>query len=116
MAMVDYPYATDFIANLPAWPVNEACTQGSLAEASQATYSQLYGMSAAAQVYLNYTGEMLCLNTSTTDMEGIDDNGWNVLSCNEMPMPMSSGANSMFPPSTWDNAAYNTSCSTQFSI
>jgi dipeptidyl-peptidase-2 len=25
MVMVDYPYATDFIEPLPAWPINYAC-------------------------------------------------------------------------------------------
>ena len=25
MAMVNYPYATDFINPLPAWPISEAC-------------------------------------------------------------------------------------------
>ena len=33
MAMVDYPYPTNFIANLPAWPVNYACNQAKIATA-----------------------------------------------------------------------------------
>lgn len=35
MAMVDYPYATTFIANLPAWPVNQACANQNAAMEAQ---------------------------------------------------------------------------------
>jgi hypothetical protein len=55
MAMVDYPYPTQFVADLPAWPVNYACDQAKTAYAGHATNQSLYGLSAAAQTFYNYS-------------------------------------------------------------
>jgi lysosomal Pro-X carboxypeptidase len=58
---------------------------------------------------------MDCLNTSQPDTQGLDPNGWAVLACNEMPMPMSSSATtSMFPPEAWSDVDYSAECFSSF--
>jgi len=58
---------------------------------------------------------MECLNTTQPDTQGLDPNGWAVLACNELPMPMSSDSKtSMFPPEEWSNAEYSDECLEQF--
>ena len=54
---------------------------------------------------------MQCLDTSVSNDQRIDVNGWNVLACNELVMPMSSDAvTSMFPPYAWSNDDYSAWC------
>lgn len=43
--------------------------------------------------------------------QGLDDNGWAVLACNEMVMPFASNPKtSMFPPSEWNEEEYTAYC------
>jgi lysosomal Pro-X carboxypeptidase len=103
--MVNYPYPTNFINTLPAWPVDVSCANAT----SLTTYNFLGYISAlqkASNVFYNYTGQKECLNISSPDSTGLDANGWNVLACNEMVMPQgSSGINDMFLPQPWDAPA-----------
>jgi lysosomal Pro-X carboxypeptidase len=112
MAMVDYPYPTDFTANLPAWPVNVACADA-VSEATanaDSEFMNLYAISAAGSVYYNYAADpQFCLDVTVSQDQGLDDSGWSVQACNEMVMPFASGDNSMFPKSEWNetrNTAY----------
>jgi lysosomal Pro-X carboxypeptidase len=59
MAMVDYPYPTSFIEPLPAWPVNYTCS------VVMNTTDSLDALSAAGQVFYNYSGQLDCLDTSS---------------------------------------------------
>lgn len=45
LPMLDYPYATSFVAELPAWPVQKACT------ALLQTDVYLQGLAAVAAVF-----------------------------------------------------------------
>lgn len=112
MAMVDYPYYTNFVEPLPAWPVNASCAA---LEADVTTYASspnvnLYGIAAAGNLFYNYEGQLDCLDTSVQQGGGLDDNGWAVQACNEMCMPFASDADtSMFPTAQWNtttNSAY----------
>jgi len=112
MAMVDYPYPTDFVEPLPGYPVNVACLAA--AEAMQTHEGDeeavLYAIAAAGSVFYNYEGQLECLDVSSSQGGGLDDNGWGVQACNEMVMPFASNPEtSMFPPASWnekENTAY----------
>ena len=105
MAMVDYPYPTNFVEDLPAWPVSVSCAAAREAyEANQdSEYQTLYAIAAAGNVYYNYAGQLECLDVSVSQGGGLDDSGWSVQACNEMVMPFASEwPGSMFPEATWD--------------
>lgn len=105
MVMVDYPYPSNFVANLPAWPVNVACSEAAWAKTAHmmSDYSVLYGTAAANKVYADYADTGACLNTSVSSEGGIDQNGWNVLYCNEIVQPFASrDSTSLFPAFEWD--------------
>lgn len=119
MVMVDYPYATDFIEPLPAWPINYACAQASAAAElhKDDPLVDLYAMSAAGMVFLNYAGQQQCipLASSSSQNSGLDGNGWGVQYCNEMTMPFASReSTSMFPPSEWNEKENTLQCKLQY--
>ncbi|XP_074649830.1 lysosomal Pro-X carboxypeptidase-like isoform X2 [Tubulanus polymorphus] len=107
MAMVNYPYATNFLAPLPAWPIKVACKPLSTPNLDGPVL--LKALSQAAAVYYNTTGTVKCLNTSHTS--NIGDLGWDFQACTEMVMPMcADGKSDMFEPSPWDYNAFSVGC------
>lgn len=119
MAMVDYPYPTDFVEPLPAWPVTYSCAQAKLAQeqAVGKPYADLYPIAAAGSVFYNYAGQLECLDVSVQQGGGLDDNGWGVLACNEMVMPFASNPDtSMFPSSSWSDKVDTAYCEASYSL
>ena len=113
MAMVDYPYPTNFVEPLPAYPVNYACTQARAAYESHEgdEYQSLYAIQAAGKTFYNYAGQLPCLDVSVSQGGGLDDDGWSVLYCNEMVMPFASDSTtSMFPTASWDETSNSAYC------
>jgi lysosomal Pro-X carboxypeptidase len=66
MAMVNYPYPTNFVNDLPAWPVNASCVAAGALNATNST-GYMQAIAAAANVFYNYTGSMQCLNISDSN-------------------------------------------------
>ena len=74
MAMVNYPYATNFTADIPAWPLMEACNRAITPPASQNDDSDdhtttsvfntthIEAIQRAFNLYNNYTGKQECLD------------------------------------------------------
>jgi hypothetical protein len=60
MVMVDYPYESNFVAPLPAWPVNYSCAEASKAKYEHKYYElpNLYGIAAAGNTYFNFAGQI----------------------------------------------------------
>ena len=114
LAMVDYPYKANFLAPLPAYPVNAVCKH--LTNESLADKDLLVAINNAINVFTNYTKETKCLslNDSTPQLDAV---GWPFQSCTEMVMPLcTDGVNDMFEPNPWNFDEYSKDCMKQYSV
>ena len=59
LAMMDYPYPTNFVGDVPGWPVNVACSH---LDHDINQEELLEPLRDAASVYYNYTGQLECLD------------------------------------------------------
>jgi dipeptidyl-peptidase-2 len=102
LAMMDYPYPTDFIAPLPANPVKVACQKIMSAQ------STVVGMSSIMDMVYRLTGSTKCHNIDSEYVECADPTGcgtglgsfpWDYQVCTEFIMPAgSNNETDMFPP------------------
>ncbi|KAF8687180.1 hypothetical protein HU200_042845 [Digitaria exilis] len=107
-AMVDYPTPANFIENLPAYPVKEMCK---IIDGFPANADILEKVSAAANLFYNYTGDQTCNQIETEDNSQTTVlDGWGWQACTEMVMPMSASNESMFPPSTFSYEETSDAC------
>nr|CAB3468565.1 unnamed protein product [Digitaria exilis] len=107
-AMVDYPTPANFIENLPAYPVKEMCK---IIDGFPANADILEKVSAAANLFYNYTGNQSCNQIETEDNSQTTVlDGWGWQACTEMVMPMSASNESMFPPSTFSYEETSAAC------
>jgi len=107
LAMMDYPYETEFLAPLPPNPVTVACSP--LGRPVSGDRPLLQAIFKAASVYFNYTGKASCLNLE--DEDDIGASMWTYQACTEMVMPFCyDGQNDMFQEEEWDLAKYTASC------
>ncbi|XP_022094668.1 dipeptidyl peptidase 2-like [Acanthaster planci] len=104
MAMSNYPYATSFLGQLPAWPVNVSC--GLIVKAQSSNPMQ--GLAEAAILFYNGTdGKLKCMDPDLEYIECADPTGcglgnnakaWDWQACTEITMPEgSNNVTDMFP-------------------
>lgn len=74
LAMANYPYASEFLAPLPAYPVRAFCSQ--LADVNQNDTQLLDSLAAALGVYANYTGKVRCLDVTSAYDDNMGDSQW----------------------------------------
>lgn len=115
LGMVDYPYAANFLAPLPAWPIKVVCSNINRNDYSDEDLVK--AIAAAAGVYANYTGATKCIDLSSSATSNLGDLGWSFQSCTEMVMPMcSDGVNDMFEPSPWNFSAFAAGCQQRWGV
>ncbi|KAK3416587.1 hypothetical protein EUGRSUZ_H02343 [Eucalyptus grandis] len=111
LAMVNYPYPSDFIMPLPGHPIREVCRK---IDGCPDGTSILERVSEGVGVYYNHTGEVNCFELDD-DPHGM--NGWNWQACTEMVMPLSSSPDtSMFPTYDFNFSAFQEECWTDFKV
>lgn len=75
LAMVNYPYPTNFLAELPGHPVKAMCKY--LEDPRLEAKALITALGNALSVYTNFTGSSKCLNTNESISTGISEDGWN---------------------------------------
>lgn len=110
LAMVNYPYPTDFLAPLPGHPVKEFCNNFS--NKTLEGKPLITALGKALQVYTNFTGNIKCLSMNQTT--SIGESGWDFQACTEMVMPMCTEDNDMFEQVPWNLTAFAEGCRKKF--
>lgn len=117
LAMVDYPYPAKFMADLPAKPVNVACSymtgSDKLAGLSNIT-NLLYGSKVAC--HDTYTEYVACSDPTGCGV-GADNPPWDYQACTEMILPGgSNNVTDMFPPLDFTLDMRRHYCSSRFGL
>ncbi|KAK0088072.1 hypothetical protein PV325_013260 [Microctonus aethiopoides] len=114
LAMVDYPYESNFLAPLPPFPISEFCKY--LSNDTKSDKELLIALNRAVNVYANYTGKTTCIETEDAAPD-LGTSGWNYQACTEMVMPMcNDGINDMFEPQEWNFAEYASGCQKLYNV
>lgn len=115
LGMVNYPYPTNFMAPLPAYPIKAVCKK--ILDPSLQGKQLLKALFEAVSIYFNGTKTEKCLNIEQYATAQLGDLGWDFQACTEMVMPMcANGINDMFEPSKWNFKQYSDNCYNQFKV
>ncbi|XP_045511478.1 lysosomal Pro-X carboxypeptidase [Colias croceus] len=115
LAMVNYPFASDFLVSLPAQPVRTVCQYLNETLTGE---KLLEGIGKVLQVFTNYDGKGSCVDYKKGDDYGnLDAAGWDFQACTEMVMPMcTTGKDDMFEPSPWNFTQYSEECHKKYNV
>ena len=113
MAMTDYPYETNFLKHMPAWPCNSSCqalTKGMNRDLSTIGDDELFAMiTQSIKVYYDFDNKTTCNDIyDSSSSSNSDMSGWNILACNSMAMPMEAdGVHDMLSSRKWNYTSYS---------
>eukprot|EP01029_Cantina_marsupialis_P024562 TRINITY_DN63486_c0_g1_i1.p1 TRINITY_DN63486_c0_g1~~TRINITY_DN63486_c0_g1_i1.p1 ORF type:complete len:470 (+),score=95.65 TRINITY_DN63486_c0_g1_i1:60-1469(+) len=120
LAMMDYPYPSNFLKPLPAWPVKYACSK------LQAEPTPLQGLAEAAGFWYNATAAAgdNCFDIFEEYVQcadqtgcGVSDSAWDYQTCSEITFyPSTNGVTDMFPKRLWDFEVASKYCQDKWGV
>uniref|UniRef100_A0A3B5KEV5 Dipeptidyl-peptidase 7 n=1 Tax=Takifugu rubripes TaxID=31033 RepID=A0A3B5KEV5_TAKRU len=120
MAMLDYPYSTHFMGNMPANPVKVAC------ETMLRASGLLENLRDTAGIVYNSTGALGCFDLYSLYVQCADPTGcglgsnslaWDYQACTEINLCYdSNNETDMFPPMTFGETERNIYCSKRWAV
>lgn len=115
LAMVNYPFASDFLVPLPAYPVRVVCQY--LNDALNGT-KLIQGIGKVLDTFTNYEKKGKCVDYKKgSDYGNLDASGWDYQACTEMVMPMcTGGVHDMFEPRAWNLTQYAAGCQQRYGV
>ncbi|KAJ0182820.1 hypothetical protein K1T71_002189 [Dendrolimus kikuchii] len=115
VAMVNYPFPSDFLVPLPAQPIRVACQYLTDKLDGQ---KLLEAIAKILDMYTNYDKNNKCVDFMNGDnYSNLDASGWDYQACTEMVMPISStGVTDFFEPSPWNFTSYSEECHKKYNV
>ncbi|GKU94948.1 hypothetical protein SLEP1_g8370 [Rubroshorea leprosula] len=111
LAMVNYPYPSEFLMPLPGHPIREVCRMIDDSPDGSSTLERIFN---GVSIYYNYSGDASCFELDD-DPHGMS--GWDWQACTEMVMPMASDLdNSMYPAYDFNYSSYQEECWKDFQV
>lgn len=108
MAMVNYPFPSDFLMPLPGQPVRFVCQYLNETLKGQ---ELLEGLGKVINIFTNYGNKNNCVDFMNTYYGNLNASGWDYQACTEMVMPIcATGKNDMFEPSPWNFTEFSQEC------
>eukprot|EP01120_Amphizonella_sp_Union-15-10_P011217 TRINITY_DN4702_c0_g1_i1.p1 TRINITY_DN4702_c0_g1~~TRINITY_DN4702_c0_g1_i1.p1 ORF type:complete len:489 (-),score=72.58 TRINITY_DN4702_c0_g1_i1:23-1489(-) len=108
MAMLDYPYVTDYGIEVMAWPVNNTCDR------ILSATDLVRGLANGLGTFYNGTGKQLCYDINTDVPDWGTCCAWDYLACTVVYLP--NGNRAMFAPHPWNLTEDIQDCFTQFGV
>eukprot|EP01087_Luapelamoeba_hula_P025072 TRINITY_DN977_c0_g1_i1.p1 TRINITY_DN977_c0_g1~~TRINITY_DN977_c0_g1_i1.p1 ORF type:complete len:531 (+),score=76.80 TRINITY_DN977_c0_g1_i1:216-1595(+) len=109
MAMLDYPYSTDYGISLPGWPVNKTCER-----LLSGIDDPVDAIAYAIGTFYNNTGAWQCYDVNKDVPDWGTCCGWAYLACSDTYMPY--GQAGLFLPSAYSLADDIAACRSEFQV
>ncbi|XP_022664564.1 lysosomal Pro-X carboxypeptidase-like [Varroa destructor] len=115
LAMMNYPYATNFLKKVPGNPVKISCSY--LKKNFTNDNDLLFGIYEAVNVFHNFSGDVACNDVENGAGDNLGDAGWNIQMCNEMVTSFcGNGKTDMFYNYTWEFTQFRANCEETYSM